>query len=146
MAASTGVRYPNERCGRSLMAVARGYFEAGMGRHEAALEHFEIGAKGGPAPYLQTPLVYGYYEVGRYGDFVDGLERLVDYRGLYAIDNPIQMAKHHYYLGVACEKAGFNNRAIEQYERFREVWSEADPWIEEVPDARRRLAGLRSGT
>jgi serine/threonine protein kinase/tetratricopeptide (TPR) repeat protein len=53
-------------------------------------------------------------------------------------------AKSFYMLGKIYEQKGLNAKAIEHYERFLDLWKDADPGIAEVEDARKRLAGLKS--
>jgi tetratricopeptide (TPR) repeat protein len=48
-----------------------------------------------------------------------------------------------YNLGKIHEQQGNTAKAIEHYEKFLELWKDADPGIAEVDDARERLAGLK---
>jgi hypothetical protein len=46
-------------------------------------------------------------------------------------------------LGKVHEEQGNTAKAIENYEKFLDLWRDADPGIAEVDDARERLAGLK---
>ncbi len=52
-------------------------------------------------------------------------------------------AKSIYMLGKIYEQKGWNGKAIERYEKFLDLWKDADPGIAEVEDARKRLTGLK---
>jgi serine/threonine protein kinase/Tfp pilus assembly protein PilF len=52
-------------------------------------------------------------------------------------------AKSFYMLGKIYEQKGDTAKAIEHYEKFLNLWKDADPGIAEVEDARKRLAGLK---
>jgi serine/threonine protein kinase/Tfp pilus assembly protein PilF len=53
-------------------------------------------------------------------------------------------AKSFYRLGQIFEQKGWIGKAIENYEKFLDLWKDADPGIAEVEDARKRLAVLKS--
>jgi serine/threonine protein kinase/predicted Zn-dependent protease len=53
-------------------------------------------------------------------------------------------AKSFYMLGKIYEQQGNKGKAIEHYEKFLNLWKDADPGIAEVEDAKKRLAGLKS--
>jgi hypothetical protein len=42
------------------------------------------------------------------------------------------------------ERKGWKGKAIEHYEKFLDFWKDAEPGIDEVEDAKKRLAGLKS--
>jgi tetratricopeptide (TPR) repeat protein len=52
-------------------------------------------------------------------------------------------AKSFYMLGKINEEQNKSANSIEHYEKFLDLWKNADPGIAEVDDARERLAGLR---
>jgi eukaryotic-like serine/threonine-protein kinase len=69
----------------------------------------------------------------------EGIQRLTRGR-LYGGD---LYARSFYRLGIIAEKLGDRAAARAKYERFLEIWKDADPGISEVEDARKRLAGLK---
>jgi tetratricopeptide (TPR) repeat protein len=52
-------------------------------------------------------------------------------------------AKSFYQLGKINEMKGDLVKAIGHYQKFLDLWKNADPGLPEVEDARKRLAGLR---
>ena len=52
-------------------------------------------------------------------------------------------AKSFHMLGKIHEQQGDTDKAIEHYEKFLDLWKDADPGQPEVEDAKKRLAGLK---
>jgi len=52
----------------------------------------------------------------------------------------------HYHLGTAYEAMGEKAKAVQQYETFLEIWSNADDGIKMIEDAKERLAKLKHGS
>ena len=47
-------------------------------------------------------------------------------------------------LGKIYEEKGWKGKALEHYEKFLDLWKDADPGIPEVEDAKKRVAELKS--
>ena len=56
---------------------------------------------------------------------------------------PISTIKAHYWLGIAYEEQGKRDEAIREYERFLDIWKEADFKSVEVEDAKARRLKLK---
>ena len=50
----------------------------------------------------------------------------------------------YYWLGRAYEASGWNDKAVEQYQKVCDIWKDADPGILDHEDAKTRLASLTS--
>jgi cytochrome c-type biogenesis protein CcmH/NrfG len=51
-------------------------------------------------------------------------------------------AKSFYMLGKIAEQQGQKAKAIEHYQKFLDLWKDADPGTPKVEDAKKRLAGI----
>ena len=56
---------------------------------------------------------------------------------------PILAVKAYYLLGLVYEKSGWQDKAIENFKEFLDIWKNADPGLPEVADARQRLEKLK---
>jgi serine/threonine protein kinase/Flp pilus assembly protein TadD len=90
-------------------------------------------------------LAKAYLETGELAGAVSQLEGALSRYGHFHFRSVIWTVKAHYLLGMAFERSGWTNKAIEQYEEFLEIWKDADPGIPEVEDAKQRLAKLKNG-
>jgi len=94
---------------------------------------------------MQAPkalLAQAYQKKGDLDQAIEILERLID-------PNPenregrLIYPKNYYYLAELYEMKGQKAKAIVNYEKFLDLWKDADPGTAEVEDARKRLAGLK---
>ncbi|MGD9140895.1 MAG: protein kinase [bacterium] len=126
---------------RGLIARAEGDFEAATAELEMALEK-------APDPYLhiRSLLAETCLEAGRHDLAIAYLEKALSrYDGSRAL-SAIRAVSAYYLLGRAYEASGWKERAIEQYEKFLNIYKDADPGIAEVEDARARLERLRAAS
>ena len=97
---------------------------------------------GSDARYIDA-MASAYYRSGDLDRALEEYEKITNltYERLV---RGVLYVKSFYMLGKICEEKGWEGKAIENYERFLDLWKDADPGIAEVEDAKERLAVLRS--
>jgi len=125
--------------------LALGFIELAKGKAKGAVTYLEKANEEAASPLFQVrfSLAKAYLESDRLGETVSELERALsrydEIRAYFAI----WAVKAYYLLGLAYEKSGWTNKAIEKYDEFLEIWKDADPGIPEVEDAKERLEKLK---
>jgi tetratricopeptide (TPR) repeat protein len=128
--------------------MAVGYIAVARGDYAGAVSNLEKVAEIDPdsARYPRYMLARSYLELGRLADAISELDKRIHRYDFYRATIPTYVVRAHYLLGLAYEESGWNDRAIEQYEIFLEIWKDADPGIPEIDDTLERLAGLRESS
>jgi len=93
-------------------------------------------------PFLKDTLARAYEQSGNIDKAVAEYERLTSFypkSGAPFLIHP----KYYYRLAKLYEEKGIKIRARENFERFLDLWKDADPGLPEVEDAKKRLAGLK---
>jgi tetratricopeptide (TPR) repeat protein len=85
-------------------------------------------------------LALAYFKSGELEKARDTYEKTGSLMGL--IDSNVIYAKTFYMLGKVYEGLGDKEKAIANYQKFLEIWKDADPDLPEPADAKTRLASL----
>jgi tetratricopeptide (TPR) repeat protein len=92
--------------------------------------------------FFMGPLAYAYYKTGELEKAQEMYEQIISLT-VGRLHWGYEFAKSFYILGKIFEQKGWKGKAIEHYEKFLELWKNADSGIVEVEDAKKRLAGLK---
>jgi serine/threonine protein kinase/Tfp pilus assembly protein PilF len=126
-----------------------GEIERAGGNYSVAIEYFEKARSlEGYGPLTKrldfaNSLALTYYEAGDLENARDQYEEITTFTSTRLQYGDIY-AKSFYMLGKICEEQGDAAKAIEYYEKFLDLWKDADPGIAEMEDARVKLANLTS--
>ncbi|MCI0595857.1 MAG: tetratricopeptide repeat protein, partial [candidate division Zixibacteria bacterium] len=113
------------------------------GKYSSAVAHYEKGSQFLETNSRPSGLSYGLslLKVGRLEDAIKELEKVS--RWSYVNWSTINGVKAHFWLGVAYEQQGNRVKAKEEYEKFLEIWKDADFNAPELADAKVRFAKLK---
>ena len=128
-----------ERGGRSNLRFAH-YFDGQLalqkGRDQEALENFQAALRQLPPTWnldsYEDCLANAYLKLGLLDQAIGEYERILGLNPNYPFA--------HYHLAEVYEQKGQHDKAHAEYERFLQVWKDADPDIPEVISAKKRLA------
>jgi serine/threonine protein kinase/Tfp pilus assembly protein PilF len=123
---------------------ALGSIEMEQGNYDKAAVYFEKTYEDEDNFGVQYLLAVSYLKLGDLGKAVTTLEKALNKYNVSRTWNCTWAVRAYYYLGLAYEMSGWNDKAIEQYEIFLDIWKDADPGIEEIEDAKARLANLKT--
>jgi serine/threonine protein kinase/Tfp pilus assembly protein PilF len=115
-----------------------------------AIEHFNQALALLPSQYnpehgqalFIDPLAYAYYKAGDYDKARQEYERIIHLTTGRLFCGDIY-AKSFYMLGKIFEEEKMQPQAVQHYEKFLDLWKDADSGITEVEDAKKRLAELQ---
>jgi len=93
-------------------------------------------------PFEKDTLARAYLKVGDIDKAIVEYERLITFDP-NTLERPLIHPRYYYKLAKLYDQKGQKAKAIEHYEKFLDLWKDADPGIAEVDDAREWLAGLK---
>jgi serine/threonine protein kinase/Flp pilus assembly protein TadD len=137
-----------EEKGPALMFIywaALGEIELAKGNKTAAVDYYKKADMEANLPYfwVRYLLARAYLESGNLSEAVTTLEKALSRYDQIRAWETYKGPMAYYLLGLAYEKSGWKDKAIEQYQEFLDIWKNADPGIKEVEDAKERLKRLK---
>jgi tetratricopeptide (TPR) repeat protein len=92
---------------------------------------------------FMEPLALAYYKMGDLDKAQEEYEKIISLSRGRLFFGDIYV-KSFYMLGKIYEQKGWRGKALEHYEKFLDLWKNADPGIAELEDAKKRLAAVKS--
>jgi tetratricopeptide (TPR) repeat protein len=93
-------------------------------------------------PFDRDTKARAYVSLGNLQNAIQEYEKLISFDP-ESQERRLIHPRFHYRLAKLYDEAGQNEKALQQYQIFLDLWKDADPGIAEVEDARERVAALR---
>jgi tetratricopeptide (TPR) repeat protein len=128
----------------SYYLASLGAVELVKGNPSTAVTHLERVQRESLSPrfLVSYVLAEAYLESEKLAEAVALLEQLLSSYDENRAFTGFWSVMGHYLLGVAYERSGWNDKAVEQYREFLDICKEADPGLDVIRDAKERLARL----
>ena len=136
------IRFYYDLMGRIMLE--RGEFSKAINNFKEAIPFlgYQSDAWDQHAQFIE-PLASAYYKSGDLGKAEEQYKRITSLTTGRKAFGDIY-TKSFYMLGKIYEQKGWKGKAIEHYEKFLDLWKDADPGIAEVEEAKKRLIELRN--
>ena len=137
----------NDKFEEALIQIGYGQIEITRNNYEKAIEYLTNAvpiSKRQARPWVEYNLAIAYIRNSQAEKAVPLLVRYttqIEFLGLWMRYLAVFA---HYHLGTAYEAMGEKAKAARQYETFLDIWKEADTELDEIKDAKKRLANLKS--
>jgi tetratricopeptide (TPR) repeat protein len=128
-----------------------GLIDAKKGNFNQAIDYFNrfypnrsINTEGVPDGYYVMylePKAHAFYQNGDLDDALKEYKKITNLNFLRLACGGIY-SRSFYMLGKIYQEKGDKTKAIENYEKFLDLWKDADPGLPEVEDAKERVASL----
>jgi len=120
----------------------KGEVELARGNLDEAVKMFELAHSLRPDIYLE-PLALSQFSRG---NLDEALEKYQEFVGKKRLGSETQeyWILAHYQMGVLYQQKGDVRRAMEYYEKFRDIWKDGDPDLIVLAEAKEKLAKLKA--
>jgi len=138
--AASGIGRSNQT-DQAAFYLLEGEINLAQKRFEEAINSFEMAANL-RSGMLEDSLALAYFKSGKLDKSIEKYQEFLK-TDVLGYEGQELWILAHYQLGKLYEQRGESAEAVKSYERFLEIWKDADPDLSVVMDAKKRLSALK---